>query len=523
MNRKERKPVRSVTATLLLSLIWTLSCSLFFASTAWAIPPQIPESVQKLLTRHTESRKTVSVPPLWKMGGIVGLSLQQQKCALGMSANPLSVSSGDFVTVTVTVPEAFSALIQKVSIYGYPDMGFRDASRVGANAWKAGFQVLLDPQVRYASKPSFRASAFFTTDMGAQVMCAGEIRLDIKDAMSISLQGPSYLELDKPGTWTATVEGGTPPYTYTFEWGESTESPITIEDTSLSRTHTFSKAQLRSVYAAVSDSTGKSVFASDLVTIVGPITVSLNGPTSLIVGQNGTWTATGSGGYGGVESYTMYVDGIHETYCGLEDQCAFSKSFSKAGTHEAKVVAEDIQKNSAATTLTVEVEKEQDSSLPYITRCTIQIGVQGTFLYTPKSGGDPTENTRFWEARWSAVGNFSGETFSGTLDQGDNTSGNLSVNIIDHPDQSGSEILGSFEASATFKTDIRTTTFKTEGTYNGSEIWDGGIYVSGGEANNYINPFPKTYMKSEDDWGTEELLSFSSDDRNYLCVICAYE
>ena len=47
--------------------------------------------------------------------------------------------------------------------------------------------------------------------------------------------------------------------------------------------------------------------------------------------------------------------------------------------------------------------------------------------------------------------------------------------------------------------------------------------MSGGEADNYINPVPKTYMKFEDDCGTDELLSFSSDDRNYLCVICADE
>jgi len=408
MNRKERKPVKSVTATLLLSLIWTLSCSLFFASTAWAIPPQIPESVQKLLTRHTESRKTVSVPPLWKMGGTVGLSLQQQKCALGMSANPLSVSSGDFVTVTVTVPEAFSALIQKVSIYGYPDMGFKDASRVGANAWKAGFQVLLDPQVCYASKPSFRASAFFTTNNGAQVMCAGKINLDIKDAMSISLQGPSYLELDKPGTWTATVEGGTPPYTYTFFWGDSTEPPITIENTSLSMTHTFSKTQSRSVYAAVSDSTGKSVFASDLVTIVGPLTVSLNGPTSLIVGQNGTWTATGSGGYGGVESYTMYVDSIYETWCVLE-QCAFSKSFSKAGTHEVKVVAEDMQRNSATTTLTVEVE--EGVSLPYTScSCILEINVTAT-------KDDSTSDPYVMRYSFYSDGEFTGNSYTGFIQE----------------------------------------------------------------------------------------------------------
>ena len=409
MNRKKFKPVRSVTATLLLSLIWTLSCSLFFASTAWAIPPQIPESVQKLLTRHTESRKTVSVPPLWKMGGTVGISLQQQKCALGMSANPLSVSSGDFVTVTVTVPEAFSALIQKVSIYGYPDMGFRDASRVGANAWKAGFQVLLDPQVRYASKPSFRASAFFTTDKGAQVMCAGEIRLDIKDAMSISLQGPRYLELDKPGTWTATVKGGTPPYTYAFGWGDSTEPPITIEDTSLSRTHTFSKAQLRSVYAAVSDSTGKSVFAGDLVTIVGPITVSLNGPTSLIVGQNGTWTATGSGGYGGVWFYTMSVDGRLETMCAHEDQCAFSKSFSKAGTYEVKVVGEDQPKNSAATTLTVEVK--EGVSLPCTScSCILEVNV------TAKKD-DSTSDPYVMRYSFYSDGEFTGNSYTGFIQE----------------------------------------------------------------------------------------------------------
>lgn len=330
---------------------------------------------------------------------------------------------------------------------------------------------------------------------------------------------------DFSATGEAVASGATPDGFSTSPTGEITEQ------CSIGIKEDLSDIQDRSVTVTATGADAAGNQSIDAVTLVvseepeSSLGVTLSGPTSLAIGAQGTWTATVTNGVGPY-GYTFYWGGGEQSEfvsVSSASQTA-SHTYENKGTYEVRVQVidegRDEQTNSSVSVVEV---TDAIEALPY-TRCTIQIGVQGTFLYTPESGGDPHEFTHFWEVRWSAVGNCSGKTFSGILDHGDNLSGNLSLNIIDHPGQSGSEILGSFEASAIFKTDLRTTIFKTSGTYNGSEIWNGHIYVSGGEANNYINPVPKSYMKSEEyDWGTEELLSFSSDDRNYLSIICTDE
>ena len=131
-------------------------------------------------------------------------------------------------------------------------------------------------------------------------------------SLSIGINGPSSLNVGQTGIWSATVSGGSTPYSYS--WSYLIECPVAGPpppgETCNVWTHdvmedefVFSRSYGATVHIRlnVTDAAGQTGEATAMVVIgagttAPPLTLSINGPDELNPDATGTWTAGVSGG-----------------------------------------------------------------------------------------------------------------------------------------------------------------------------------------------------------------------------------
>ena len=108
----------------------------------------------------------------------------------------------------------------------------------------------------------------------------------------------------KPVTFTATVSGGTGPYSYSWSFGDGGSG------TGASAQHSFANKGRFTVTLTVTDANGVSVHPSHLVTVTGQqLTVTISASPSATAGKPVSFTATVSGGTGPYTVNWSFDDG----------------------------------------------------------------------------------------------------------------------------------------------------------------------------------------------------------------------
>ena len=157
------------------------------------------------------------------------------------------------------------------------------------------------------SFPSSGAGPYTVTLTVAGTAVTQKFTVSTTSPLSASISGPGSVSAGQSGTWTASVSGGQPIYTY--NWSSSDGGT----GSGLSFTHTFNSSG--TVTLTVHDSASASKTASKSVTVGGggggcppncPTgnQIVISGLSSAQLGQPTTWTATVSG----VDTSSIFVD-----------------------------------------------------------------------------------------------------------------------------------------------------------------------------------------------------------------------
>ena len=97
-------------------------------------------------------------------------------------------------------------------------------------------------------------------------------------------------------SFNSTATGGIPPYTFSWNFGESTSNARGGTSLPNTMTHTYTSAGTYTVTVNATDTNGKIGSASATVTVAAPLAVTVTGPFSGIVGTSVSFSAAASGG-----------------------------------------------------------------------------------------------------------------------------------------------------------------------------------------------------------------------------------
>ncbi len=234
------------------------------------------------------------------------------------------------------------------------------------------------------------------------------------------------MDVGQSMTFTATVSGGTSPYTY--QWfqiapGASSYSAISGATSSIYSfaTTSSSAAGVWSFELQVTDGASTPVVVTSAavsVTVDVAPTVSVS-PTSatLNVGQSQTFTATALGGSGTYSSYQWYVGGVAQS---AATAATFSYSPAASGSYSITVTVTDSLGTISAqsTAATVTVSASPTVSITPVGPLSMNVGQIQTFTATA-SGGSGTL-TYQWYVDGTAVGSNSA-SYSYTASAGTNS------------------------------------------------------------------------------------------------------
>ena len=166
-----------------------------------------------------------------------------------------------------------------------------------------------------------------------------------------SFSGPSSTDVGQNTTWQ--VSASDPDnniWYYHFTWGDGTLPTIIYDGTSslVSTNHTFNSSGIFDVTLNVFDTFGVNTKTSRSIVVTqdtsstpnqAPIINSLTGPSSLGVGQAGTWYMTATDPEGTNLRYDFYWDGsctgssCVNGYMASEETVSAGYAFSQAGNH----------------------------------------------------------------------------------------------------------------------------------------------------------------------------------------------
>src|SRR5207244_1145460 len=94
----------------------------------------------------------------------------------------------------------------------------------------------------------------------------------------------------------STATGGTPPYTFSWNFGDTGSNVLGGTSLPNTMTHTYTSTGIYTVTVIATDTNGKVGSASITVTVAAPLAVTISGPSSGIVGTSVSFSATASGG-----------------------------------------------------------------------------------------------------------------------------------------------------------------------------------------------------------------------------------
>ena len=186
-------------------------------------------------------------------------------------------------------------------------------------------------------------------------------------------------------TFTATVTGGTSPYTYVWYNSGTLES-----STSSTYTTSFSSSGTYIIEVIIKDANGNKAYYNFTETVNVDPSVSISSsqnPTD--VGNSVTFTASGSGGTGSY-TYQWYYASNNTAISGATGY-EYTRSFSTSGTYSFYVIIHDSNGNTAqSSTITETVSADPSVSISESPSPT-DVGVSVTFT-SSASGGTGSYN-----------------------------------------------------------------------------------------------------------------------------------
>src|SRR3989441_1017844 len=147
---------------------------------------------------------------------------------------------------------------------------------------------------------------------------------------------PTHPMVGNSISFNSTATGGISPYTFSWNFGESTSNVRGGTSLPNTVTHTYTSAGTYTVTVNATDTNGKIGSASATVTVAAPLAVTISGPSSGIVGTSVSFSAAASGGSSPYSFSWNFDDGTN-----LATGSTASHKYAVAGSHTVRVNATD--------------------------------------------------------------------------------------------------------------------------------------------------------------------------------------
>jgi len=275
---------------------------------------------------HQNTRPTLS--SLWVN--------KNQSCAGSIGLQPASAKPGDLVTISVTIA-VNSEAVGRVDIT--TPSGGVSGSGAGGGVYQHWWTV---PDTATGNIPiSFVAYPIQSGDLNPPVICAGAASLSTPDALSVGLGGDTQVWIGNTGTWTATVSGGSPPYTYEWQLFGASRTDGPTNSTTSTQQRVIRCRGGRPIEVRVQDDAGKSASASFNVHALSlSLAVSLNCTAEVEVGDDANYYATVANADPPFDFRFNFSDGESSFYTGVSAYGA-NRTYTAPGVINLLVTAID--------------------------------------------------------------------------------------------------------------------------------------------------------------------------------------
>ncbi|MEM3827648.1 MAG: prepilin-type N-terminal cleavage/methylation domain-containing protein [Conexivisphaerales archaeon] len=252
-----------------------------------------------------------------------------------------------------------------------------------------------------------------------QVVC-------INKPYSASISGPSKGVVNKPYTYTVGVNGGTPPYTYKWNNGE----------TSISSVYTWTAPGSYLITCDITDANGIKISATYSVDIYPALAVAIAGPTTAVYNTTVLYKGIVTGGTGNY-TYSWTIQDGNPQYSA--DQIVYTK-FISTGTKKITLqVQDDMQQATAELnvqvvqsdlTVTISGPTQLEKNKEYTYTVSVQNG-SGLYQYSWKDAIWISSDNTQAKYKFSNVGTYVIQCVVKDLNTGKQATGSLQVVVSD--------------------------------------------------------------------------------------------
>jgi PKD repeat protein len=230
----------------------------------------------------------------------------------------------------------------------------------------------------YATPGTYTVTLNATDAVGNMATKSYAVVVMLGFGVSIASVTPSPSEVGVQVVLTATVVGGTSPYTCSWTFGDGSSAA------GCSATHTFTSAGNFTITVKAADSSGQTMTDSRSLVVNTRLATSVAAspnPTDVTVSVN--FTATMLGGVSPVSCSWSFGDGSS----GIG--CTITHTYATLGSFTANVTATDSLGITATSTLAIAVNSQLSLTTPSVSPSPTEVGTAVTFTVTATGGTTP--------------------------------------------------------------------------------------------------------------------------------------